>query len=148
MELNGEHRFDAPRSLVWSALLDPRVLEATIPGCERLVEIAPRSYDLSMHVGIGALRGSYRGNVRVVEPRPEESYQIAVSGLGSPGSVNGNALITLAANGESTMLQYRGEFSAQGGLARLGSRPLSGAARLLIGQFFRSLERNLGARTP
>jgi carbon monoxide dehydrogenase subunit G len=146
MELNGEHRFDAPRSVVWAALLDPRVLEATIPGCERLVEVAPGSYDVSMRVGIAALRGSYRGSVRVVDPRTEESYGLAVTGAGSPGAVNGTAFVTLSGDEASTLVRYQGELSAQGEVARLGSRPLAGAARLLIGQFFRALERYFGAR--
>lgn len=146
MDLSGEHRFDVPRALLWEALLDRRVLEATIPGCERLIEIAPGSYDLTMRVGMAALRGSYRGTVRVLEPRPQESYRIAVSGNGLPGTVNGNAVITLRDDGTgATVLSYQGEFGAQGVVARLGSRPLVGAAKLLIAQFFRALERRLGA---
>ncbi len=147
MELIGEHRFDAPRSVVWASLLDPSVLEATIPGCERLVEVAPGAYDVSMRVGIAAVRGSYRGKVRIVEPQPEESYQLAVTGTGASGSVSGNALISLSGDEVSTVVRYQGDVNAEGAVARLGSRPLAGAARLLIGQFFRALERQLGART-
>jgi carbon monoxide dehydrogenase subunit G len=147
VELSGEHRFDMPREVVWTALLDPRVLQATIPGCERLVETAPGCYDLSMRVGIGSVRGSYRGNVRMADLRPGESYTLAVSGAGLPGSVNGSAFVTLSGDGESTLIRYRGDFNAQGAIARAGSRPLAGAARLLIGQFFRAIERHLGART-
>ena len=147
MDLSGERRFGAPRSVVWAALLDPHVLEATIPGCERLVEVAPGTFDLSMRVGIASLRGTYRGSVRVLEPRPEESYRLVVTGAGAQGAVNGTALITLSGDDESTLVRYQGDLNAEGAVARLGGGPLSGAARLLIGQFFRALERHVGART-
>ena len=32
MKIQGEHTFDAPRALVWQALLDPEVLARTLPG--------------------------------------------------------------------------------------------------------------------
>lgn len=112
------------------------------------MEIGTGSYDLSMRVGISALRGTYRGTVRVLDKQPQESYRIAVAGNGTPGTVNGSAAITLReAGGTSTVLVYAGDFGAQGGVARLGSRPLTGAAKLLIAQFFRNLERRLGSMT-
>jgi carbon monoxide dehydrogenase subunit G len=32
----GQHRFNAPRDLVWKALLDPEILARTPPGTETL----------------------------------------------------------------------------------------------------------------
>ncbi|MEE9277215.1 MAG: SRPBCC domain-containing protein, partial [Dehalococcoidia bacterium] len=46
MEIRGEHRFPAARSLVWEKLLDPETLRTSIPGCEDLKEVGPDSYDM------------------------------------------------------------------------------------------------------
>src|SRR3546814_16369638 len=36
MDMKGESRIEAPRDRVWTALNDPEVLKASIPGCEEL----------------------------------------------------------------------------------------------------------------
>jgi len=55
MEISGDHRFAAPREAVYRALLDPKALQASMPGCEKFVEVAPQSYDLTIRVGIAAI---------------------------------------------------------------------------------------------
>ena len=68
MDISGEHRFAAPRTAVWQALLDPKALQASMPGCEKFEEVGPRSYDLTIKVGIAAIKGTYSGNVKVADP--------------------------------------------------------------------------------
>ena len=36
MKLAGDYKFEAPVAEVWKALLDPVVLAAVMPGCEKL----------------------------------------------------------------------------------------------------------------
>lgn len=146
MEIRGEHRFDAARSAVWAQLLDPEALKACMPGVEAFTETAPGTYDITITVGIAAIRGSYSGTVTVAEPHPEDSYRLLVSGSGKPGKVNGDALLTLTDSGGGTLLTYVGEVKAQGGIARLGSRLLGGAAKLMIGQFMKAMEKRIDER--
>ncbi len=63
MDLEGEYRFNAPREQVWAMLQDPEVLRAAIPGCEALNKVGPDSYDMTVKLGIAAIRGTYKGNV-------------------------------------------------------------------------------------
>lgn len=145
MEIAGEHRFQAPREVVWQRILDPGALRASIPGCERLEVVGPGSFDITMRVGIGTLKGSYRGNVRVVDAREPDSFGLIADGSGGKGSVQGDATIELVDGprpGETTV-RYRGDLRAQGGVARAGLFVLRGAAKLLIGQFFRAMERQV-----
>lgn len=143
VEIKGEHRFSAPRAVVWAKLLDPKALQASMPGCERFDEAGPDSYDLTIKVGISAIKGTYTGNVKVQNVQPEDSYRLAVSGSGKPGSVLGGADMVLTADGTGTLVTYTGEVKAQGAIARLGTRLLGGAAKLMIGQFFKAMERQL-----
>lgn len=147
MEISGEHRFAAPRATVYRALLDPAALKASMPGCERFEEVGPSSYDLTIRVGIAAIKGSYSGNVTVADPVENEGYRLIVGGSGKPGHVQGDAKLVLSDDGAGTLVRYAGEVKAQGAIARLGSRLLAGAAKLMIGQFMKAMEKHVEART-
>jgi carbon monoxide dehydrogenase subunit G len=146
MEIAGDHRFRAPRELVWQLLLDPAAIRAALPGCERFVETGPGVYEVTLRVGLAAIKGAYSGTFRVSDQQPPDSYRLAAHGSGKPGGVRGEATLRLAASGGDTVVQYAGDVSAQGGIARLGSRLLLGTARLLIGQFFKAMEKQVDAR--
>jgi carbon monoxide dehydrogenase subunit G len=147
VEISGEHRFQAPRAVVWEALLDPQALKASMPGCERLDATGPESYDITIKVGIAAIKGTYAGNVKVTDRNPQDSYRLVVGGSGKPGSVQGDATMTLSDDGDGrTLVRYKGEVKAQGAIARLGSRLLGGAAKLMIGQFFKGMEKQVEQR--
>ena len=147
MEISGEHHFNAPRNVVWEAMLDPAALQASMPGCERFDEVGPESYDLTIKVGIAAIKGTYTGNVQVRDRSEGDSYRLVVSGTSKAGSVQGSALMRLSDNGAGTQVAYSGEVKAQGGIARLGSRLLGGAAKLMIGQFMKGMEKQVEQRT-
>ena len=57
MELIGEHTFSAPRERVWQFMLDPEVLKACLPGCEKLEEIGPDEYAATMKIGVAMIPG-------------------------------------------------------------------------------------------
>jgi len=146
MEIEGEHRFNAPRELLWELLFDDAVLRASIPGCERLVEVRPGCYEIAMKVGVAAIRGAYAGKVTVADAKPHESYRLVVEGNGAPGSTDGEVTLSLSGDAGTTVVRYRATFRAQGGLARLGGRLLSGSATMLAGQFFKALEKQVSRR--
>jgi len=149
VEIVGEHRFLAPRSIVWERLLDPVALQASIPGCERFDVLGPGSFDVTMRVGIGTLKGSYSGHVDVVDEREPDSFRLEVLGSGRQGRLQGEATVELCdgpRQGETTV-RYRGDLRAQGGLARAGLLVLRGASKLLIGQFFKAMERQVAAHS-
>lgn len=147
MEISGEHRFAAPREAVYRAMLDPVALQASMPGCEKFEEVGPSSYDLTIKVGIAAIKGTYSGNVKVADPVENASYRLVVQGSGKPGQVQGDAKLELSDDGPATVVRYTGDVKAQGAIARLGSRLLGGAAKLMIGQFMKNMEKQVEGRT-
>lgn len=146
MDISGEHRFDAPRAQVWAALLDPAALQAAMPGCEEFRETEPSTYAVTIKVGIAAIKGTYSGTVKVADVNPEDSYRLLVSGSGKPGSVQGDAVLTLHEDGAGTKVTYTSEVKAQGAISRMGSRLLGGAAKLMIGQFMKGMESQVEKR--
>jgi carbon monoxide dehydrogenase subunit G len=99
-----------------------------------------------VRVGIEAVKGTYRGTATVRDRRPHDSYELVVQGTGIPGGLGGEARIALRDDGDGTLVSYRGEITAQGTLARLGARLLAGTAKLMIGQFFKAMEKQVAQR--
>ena len=50
MELTGEHTFNVPREKVWKFMLDPEVLKACLPGCEKLEAVGEDEYVATMKI--------------------------------------------------------------------------------------------------
>ena len=146
MELSGDHRFAAPPDVVWKQLMDPDALRATIPGCEDLSEVGPDSYDMTVKVGISAIRGTYSGNVTMREPEEPTRYRLRATGGGKGGNVTGDATISLAPDGDGTALTYVAEGQARGPIARLGSRLVGSAAKMMAGRFFKAMDGHIEAQ--
>ena len=147
MQVTGEHRFTAKPELVWEILLDPDALKEAIPSCESMTETGPNVYDVTLRVSMAAIKGTYRGRVAVTNQQPIDSFRLEITGKGRSGSATGGARLTLSAEEHGTVVRYDAEVKAQGALARLGGRLLGGTTRLLLGQFFKSMEKQVVART-
>lgn len=143
MEITGEFRFESPRQVVWDRLMDSRALQTAIPGCTRFDETAPGTYSVTVKVSLAAITGTYEGTVRLADPRAPEAFRLEVDGSGKAGRVQAAADLTLAESDSGTMLSYRADIRPQGAIARLGNRLIASAGNLLIGQFFKSMEKQI-----
>lgn len=141
MQISGEHRFSAPPEEVWRFMLDPAVLKACLPGCERLEEVGPDEYDATMTIGIAMIKGKYDGHVKISDKDEPHSYKMAVEGKGAQGQVSGVGTIELAADNGGTLVRYAGDATVRGVLARVGARVMQPAAKMITGQFFDRMEK-------
>jgi carbon monoxide dehydrogenase subunit G len=140
MELVGEHTFNAPREQVWKLLLDPAVLKASLPGCEKLEEIGPDEYAATMKIGVAMIKGTFTGKVKITDKQEPERYSMAVDGSGPQGQVSGVGTLELIDQGDKTLVRYKGDATVRGTLARVGARVVQPAAKMIVGQFFEKLE--------
>ncbi|RPH75104.1 MAG: carbon monoxide dehydrogenase, partial [Candidatus Rokuibacteriota bacterium] len=106
MKLEGAYDVPAPRQKVWDAFQDPQQLKQAIPGCEKLEAIGPDEYKATMKVGVGGVKGTFEGKVRLSDKNPPESYKMAVEGSGGPGFIRGETVITLTEAGGGTRVAY------------------------------------------
>jgi carbon monoxide dehydrogenase subunit G len=144
MDASGSHTFAAPRERVWNVLLDPDALRASLPSTKEFRQVGNDEYEATMSVGIGAIKGTYSGKVQVRDKEQPERYRLLVEGSGRPGFLKGDGLIELEDQGEKTLVRYHGQAQVGGMIAGVGQRLLQASAQLLIGQFFKSMERQLG----
>ncbi|MDQ5823096.1 MAG: carbon monoxide dehydrogenase subunit G [Chloroflexota bacterium] len=146
MELSGTHTIKAPQALVWKVLTDPETLRRTLPGCQRFDSQEDGSYNITMSIGIAAIKGTYTGTVRLLNEKPPDSYSLKVSAKGGVGFIDGQGDFVLTPaedNGDHTKLSYTGQAQVGGKIAGVGQRLLQGGANLVIGQFFRALDKEV-----
>ena len=81
MKLAGDHKFEAPVAEVWKALLDPVVLAAVMPGCEKL-ELVDGAYVGELNIKVGPVQGKFQGKVILSDVEDEKGYTMTVDGRG------------------------------------------------------------------
>lgn len=143
MKIEGKHKFQASQNQIWDLFMDQRHLEKALPGCEKMEEREPGKYDVLLKIGIAAVKGTYRGKMEVVDPEPPKRYRLIGEGSGSPGFVKGEAVIELSQQDQDTIVSYQGEMQVGGLIAGIGQRMIGGIARMMVGQFFKKMEKEL-----
>lgn len=140
MELSGKYRFNTDRQRVWELLNDPEFISRAIPKAKNLVVEGDGKYRAEMSVGIGFIRGKFRGAVEITDKAEPESYKLRAEGKGAVGAVKGDGLVTLTEISENqTEVSIDGSARVSGLIGAAGDRALSGAAQKLMDKFFENL---------
>ena len=144
MKITGTSTLVAPPQQVWDAVHDPAVLARCLPGCERLTELAHDHYAMTVTAGVAAIKGTYDGEVALIEPQPPGSFAMRASGVGAPGTVDALVVVRLAETPQGgTELTYDADASVGGAIGGVGQRMLSGVTRKMAGQFFAALDADI-----
>jgi carbon monoxide dehydrogenase subunit G len=137
MEIKGEYKIAAPRDKVFSALNDPAVLQACIPGCESLEKTSDTEMKAKVRLRIGPVSATFTGKVTLSDIDPPNGYKISGEGQGGvAGFAKGGAVVTLRDDGGATVLDYDVDAQVGGKIAQVGARLIDGTARKLADEFF------------
>ncbi len=148
MKIEGKQELHALRERIYSALTDPLILQRCIPGCESLEKTSEDTYAARLKAGIGAIKGTFKGEVRLEDMRPPDHYRIAVEGKGALGFAKGSADFDLAEQDGATLIKYAGELQIGGPIAGVGQRMIEAAAKNMAAKFFAALESETKPTTP
>jgi uncharacterized protein len=150
VNLDGSAVLSASPEQVWSVITDPAVLARTIPGCETLEQVGDDEYKMNVSVGVGAIRGTYAGEVKLSDKQHPTSYVMHASGAGAPGNARAQVTINLEpADGGKTNLTYSADAVIGGPVAGVGQRMITGVAKRMAGQFFTAIDAELtGTAAP
>jgi uncharacterized protein len=148
VNLDGSAVLSADPDKVWAVITDPAVLARTIPGCESLEQIGDDEYRMNVSVGVGAIRGTYAGEVRLSDQNRPKSYVMHASGAGAPGQVRATVTINLEASDQGTTLTYSADAVVGGPVAGVGQRMITGVAKRMAGQFFKAIDDELTGVAP
>jgi carbon monoxide dehydrogenase subunit G len=146
MKVEGDYLFDVGQEEVWNGLLDPEVLAATMPGCERLELVGENQYEGDLNIKVGPVQGLFKGKIELEDIQPPTGYMMKVDGRGAPGFVKATATVALASDGDQTRLSYDGDAQVGGRIASVGQRLLDSSAKAIIKQSLEGLNATLQAR--
>lgn len=137
MELTDSKIIKASPETVWTALLDPQVLAACVPGCTEMTGSPEEGFEATVVQKVGPVKATFKGAVTLTEMEPGKGCVITGEGKGGPaGFAKGGARVRLEPVPEGTRLHYDVEAKVGGKLAQLGSRIIDGFARKMSDQFF------------
>jgi hypothetical protein len=137
MKLTALYQIAAPRDKVFTALINPDVLQRCIDVCEKMVKTTAESYDAHLKIGVAGFKGNYIGKVQFKEQKPPESLTLIIEVKARPGFVKGTARIQLAEKKEQTELHCDADAQVGGFIAAIGPRLIEAAAKRMMDEFFR-----------
>ncbi len=146
MQIEGSHEFDLPRETLWEYLMDPDVIAKTIPGCEEMRAVGEDTYEARLSIGIATVKGVYTSTIQLLDKVPPERLTIKMEGKGARGFLNGEVHIALEAQDGKTLMRYTAHNQVGGAIAAVGQRIVGSAAKMLIRQGFKALEKQIAER--
>jgi len=146
MKISGANVIDQPVDKVWDALLDPRILVATIPGCERLEETGDHTYAMTVTAGVAAIKGTYSGSCSLSDLVAGESLVMRLNGAGAPGTIDATVNVSFDDLGaEGTRIHYDADAVVGGMVGGVGQRMLSSVSKRMAGEFFSNVGNAIAA---
>jgi carbon monoxide dehydrogenase subunit G len=148
MKVNGSVSVAAPVPDVWKALRDPAVLARTIPGCERLDEVGPDTYAMTIRAGVASIKGTYAGQVALSDPEPPHAFTLRARGQGAPGTVDATVRVRLSEADGGTRVDYDADATVGGMIGGVGQRMLASVGKKTAGEFFSAVEHAIVRPVP
>jgi carbon monoxide dehydrogenase subunit G len=125
-------------------LLDPAVLVATIPGCERLVATGENSYDMTVTAGVAAIKGTYAGTCVLSDLSEPASLVMKLDGAGAPGTIGATVNVGFADGGDgTTRVTWDADAVVGGMIGGVGQRMLTSVSKRMAGEFFGNVDKAL-----
>ncbi|MBI2081804.1 MAG: carbon monoxide dehydrogenase subunit G [candidate division NC10 bacterium] len=143
MRLQATYTLPVPRQRLWALLFSAEDLRACLPGCERLTQVAPDTFEVTLTVGVAAVKGTYAGRLQILDQEPPGRCRLRLEGTGSPGFVRGEASVVLTEDAGGTILAIDADAQVGGVIASVGQRMLTGVARMLLADFVKRVEAHL-----
>ncbi len=151
MRVEGSYDFDAPRQDVWDALRSPEFLSSCFPGAHEVRTNGRDSYDLTVSVHVAGFTGNASAKIAMADEVELESYRLTIEGSGAGVGVTGQGAVEFTEiDSERTRVDVDGDAKLSGFAARLSQPLLSGAAKLMMNDFFGRLRTKLekSSRSP
>lgn len=142
----GEAQVNVPPETVWRMLLDPKTLEAIIPGAHGVTKISDTHFRAEVTLSVGPVTGRYKADIKLSDLHEPRAVTLTGVVTGALGNARGAGRVRLTAIETGTKVVYDYDAEIGGKVASIGGRLLDGAAKVVIKQFFAALVRQTGGK--
>jgi carbon monoxide dehydrogenase subunit G len=141
MKLSGSHKFKAPRTQVFNAILNPQVLKTCIPGCNSVEYLDNNRIKANITTPLPGLKGPYGIVINIANAQAPNYIELQVQRKGTGGSIKAVSQISLADEPDGTLLTYNANADLEGPIA-VADNPIGrGITNNSLGSFFKNLDK-------
>lgn len=134
---------NTPREVVWERIQNEEVLENALPGCKEFRETGKDKYFAVLGINMGPIKGEFESEVEQVDKDEPNQYRLIVKAKGKPGEISADALLQFEETDEGTVLKTTADVQVTGLLASIDQRVMGGVAKVVIGNFFKAVEKEV-----
>lgn len=140
MKLNGTHKFNnVSSSEVYNAILNPSILQASIPGCESVEVLDANRIQINITTPLPGLKWPYGIVVGVQQTAPNQLV-LSVQRQGRGGSVNATSTINIQEEAGGALLTYDANAELDGPVAIVNNPIGQGITKNSLNTFFKNLD--------
>ena len=144
MDIEGTYTLQATPEEVWQCLRDKQTLLHTLPEIEQLEHIDEFTQSLALRLTYTPLVGTYYGTVQITERKDPQHYHVIIESVRDTlNTMSGEATVDLQQHEDTTLVAYVADVQLSKKGVKLQQTVVKGAVKLLLQQFFMSLEEQL-----
>ncbi|MHA6261318.1 CoxG family protein [Sporosarcina sp. CAU 1771] len=129
------------KEVLWNTIQSKEVLQKALPGCKVFDEIEENVFYSVLGINIGPIKGEFTADVKQVDMKEPTFYRLLVHAKGKPGEIEADAEMNLEEVEGGVLLTCNADVEVTGLLASIGQRIVGGVAKVVIGQFFKDIEK-------
>ncbi len=147
MIVEGTCTFAASAERVYGLLLDPAVMEKSMPGAEGLRHIENGRYEGKVRVGLGPITAAeFALVVQLKDVRSPTHYGMRIDSTGRLGFTRGEATVDLAQAPGGTTMTYRADLNVGGPMTGVGLGLLDSLSHMMTRQGLDTLSAEIERR--
>ncbi len=141
MKLNGSYKFKANSWQVFSAILNPAVLQSCIPGCSSVEYVDSTRMMANITTPLPGLKGPYGAVIQITQRQDPNILVLEVNRKGRGGSINATSQISILDESDGAVLTYDATADLEGPIA-IANNPIGqGITKNSLKTFFDKLEK-------
>jgi len=144
LEFSGAPEVPAPRTKVWTRLMDPNFVAGSAPGVESVEAVDATHFKVISGLGVGAIKVKFKLDVELFDIVDGERLKMRARGKAPGSAVDVVSGVRLEDTGNGTRLNWSATSDVSGTVASVGARLLEGTARRLTEQFWTDFARRIG----
>ena len=141
MKINGSHKFKATSQQVFNAILDPKVLQSCIPGCDSVEYADADHINASMTLPLPGLKGVFGAVIHIAERQEPNKLTLHIERGGKVGSINATSEINITDEADGALLTYDTTAELEGPIAIANNPVGQGITKSSLNSFFDKLDK-------